>query len=509
MNTNLRHYIDTFADLEVLVVGEAILDSYLEGTAGRLCREAPVPIVSIAARNDVPGGAANTAVNVTSLGAKVRFLSVVGDDSEGILLKQALKQRGVPSDHVLTQPGRRTQAKHRVVADSQILVRFDQGSTDAIDPATEQALIDQLVGLFAKCDAIIVSDYGYGIFTPRVVDTLKGLQAANPRVMVADAKHLPAYREVGVTAVKPNFEEVVKLLGTAGFDDRQGRAERIAAHANMLLDVTGAEIAAVTLDTEGAVILERDNPPYRTYARPTPHSRAVGAGDTFVSALALALASGAPATSAAELASAAAGIVVSKEGTASCSNDELLEHFSAADKYMADLSRLISRVEFYRKGGRRVVFTNGCFDLLHRGHITMLNRAKALGDVLIVGVNSDDSASRLKGPDRPINSLEDRVDVLAALSCVDHLVPFDADTPVDLVRAIRPDVFVKGGNYTESELPEAPLVKELGGEVHILSYTHSHSTTGIIERIRDTAALPIFTATDGYTPIATDNVFAD
>jgi D-beta-D-heptose 7-phosphate kinase/D-beta-D-heptose 1-phosphate adenosyltransferase len=335
------------------------------------------------------------------------------------------------------------------------------------------------------------------------------LQAATPRVLVVDAKHLPAYRDVGVTAVKPNFEEVARLLRNERFDERQGRVERIAASADLLLDITGAEIAAVTLDTEGAVILERDNPPYRTYARPTPHSRAVGAGDTFVSALTLGLASGAPTTSAAELASTAAGIVVAKEGTASCSNQELMEHYTAADKYIEDLDRLASRVEFYRSSGRRIVFTNGCFDLLHRGHITMLNRAKALGDVLIVGINTDSGVARLKGPGRPINNIEDRADVLAALSCVDHIVSFDDDTPVELVCSIRPDVFVKGGNYMENQLPEAPVVKELGGEVHILPYTHAHSTTGIIERIRETVNLPVFTATDGYVPTPNNSVLAD
>jgi D-beta-D-heptose 7-phosphate kinase/D-beta-D-heptose 1-phosphate adenosyltransferase len=242
----------------------------------------------------------------------------------------------------------------------------------------------------------------------------------------------------------------------------------------------------VTLDCEGALVFERGRPAYRTYTQPA-RSCVAGAGDTFVAGLALGLAAGASTAAAAELASGAA-VVVGKDGTAICSAQELREYVSAEDEYYGDLDRLKARVEFYREQGRKIVFTNGCFDILHRGHITYLNRAKALGDVLVVGVNSDESIRRLKGPSRPINSLEDRVQVLAALSCVDHLVAFGEDTPCNLIRALRPRVFVKGGDYTRERLPEAPLVEELGGVVQILPYLQDRSTTGIIERITEVYA---------------------
>jgi D-beta-D-heptose 7-phosphate kinase/D-beta-D-heptose 1-phosphate adenosyltransferase len=209
-----------------------------------------------------------------------------------------------------------------------------------------------------------------------------------------------------------------------------------------------------------------------------------GAGDTFTSTLALALAAGAAATQAAELASAAAAVVVGKERTAACTAQELREVLGALGKYVPDLTRLAARAEFYRRQGRTVVFTNGCFDILHKGHVSLLHRARALGDVLIVGVNSDAGIRRLKGPSRPINTLEDRVQVLAALGCVDHLIAFDEDTPCNLIRALRPQVFVKGGDYTRERLPEAPLVEELGGVVHILPSVEAHSTTGLIEKIQ-------------------------
>ncbi len=252
----------------------------------------------------------------------------------------------------------------------------------------------------------------------------------------------------------------------------------------MIHEQTGARIVAVTLDADGAIILERGRPPYRTYARPTHHSRAAGAGDTFAAALALGLAAGAETPAAADLASAAAAVVVGRDGTAACSSRELRERIAAGDKPVDDPSDLAARLSEHRRQGRRIVFTNGCFDILHRGHISYLSLAKSLGDVLVVGVNSDDGIRRLKGPSRPINALEDRMGVLAALSCVDLIVPFDEDTPCELIRVVRPDVFVKGGDYTRDRLPEAAIVEELGGAVQILPYLADRSTTDMIERIR-------------------------
>ena len=220
------------------------------------------------------------------------------------------------------------------------------------------------------------------------------------------------------------------------------------------------------------------------------HSRAAGAGDTFLAAMALGLAAGGDTTAAAELASAAASVVVGQEGTVSCSADDLRDQVAAGDKLVSNRARLAELRDAHRRAGRRVVFTNGCFDILHRGHITYLGRAKALGDILIVGVNSDEGIRRLKGPSRPINTLEDRIQVLAALSCVDHVIPFDEDTPCRLVEVVRPDIFVKGGDYTRDRLPEAELVESLGGAVRILPFIADRSTTDIIERIRRTSQDP-------------------
>lgn len=486
MTSDLLGLLGVFGDLSLLVVGDAMLDSYLECTSGRLCREAPVPVVTLAGRRDAPGGAANTAVNVRSLGARARFLSVVGDDPEGGLLRRHLEGKGVDVSGLLVDPGRRTLTKQRVLAESQMLLRLDQGSTEPLAPAVERALIGRLLDLAPRLDGLIVSDYGYGILTRRLIRVLEGLRPHRPPVLVVDSRtRLGAFRRVAPTAVKPNYHEALGLLGAGDLEGFAGRADGIAAHADRILEATGARIAAVTLDTDGAILFERGRPHYRTYARPERHCHAAGAGDTFVAALTLALAAGAEAPAAAELASAAAAVVVGKAGTANCPAPELAAYLTAGEARVAPHAEgLAAALEAYRRRGRRIVFTNGCFDILHRGHVTLLNRAKALGDVLIVGVNSDEGIRRLKGPRRPINTLEDRMQVLAALSCIDHLVAFDDDSPREMIRAIRPDVYVKGGDYDRQTLPEAPLVEALGGEVRILPFVEDRSTTDIIERIR-------------------------
>jgi D-beta-D-heptose 7-phosphate kinase/D-beta-D-heptose 1-phosphate adenosyltransferase len=503
----LTKLLDAIAHLHVIVIGEAMLDGYLQGLSNSLCPEAPVPVVTLTNRLYVPGGAANTAVNVRSLSANVTFLSVIGDDWEGSQLQQALSERGVSTKHILKASNRQTLAKQRVITASQILVRFDSGTTDAIDADSEQALIEKLELLFSECDAVIVSDYGYGILTQRVIDALAQLQQNNPRVLVVDSKNLTAYRHLNVTAVKPNYKQAVQLLAIAplpplinGGMGGISRAEQIKPYEEKLLHLTGAKIAAVTLDAEGAMIFEHDSPPYRTYALPTAESRTSGAGDTYSSALTLALAAGAATPLAADFAAAAAAVVVRKEGTTACSAEELREFISKVgeageageqgispssppEKYIPNLNQLLTLVASYRNVGHKIVFTNGCFDILHAGHVSYLNRAKALGDILIIGVNSDDSIRRIKGENRPINPLEDRIQVLGGLSCVDYLVAFNEDTPIDLIRLVQPDVYVKGGDYTKETLPEAPVVEQYGGIVELLPFVENRSTTRIIKRV--------------------------
>jgi D-beta-D-heptose 7-phosphate kinase/D-beta-D-heptose 1-phosphate adenosyltransferase len=473
-----------FRSVHALVVGEAMLDSYVRGDASRLSREAPVPIVSVTGRTDAPGGAANTAVNIATLGGHSRLQSVVGRDDEAERLRTAIERSGVDVEGVVTADRRETLSKERVIAADQMVVRVDRGSTDPIDAETEDRLIERLTAAYEDADVVVVSDYDYGVITDRVLAALRDLQARSSKPLVVDARDLRRYRRLDVTVVKPNYVEAINLLGEPDQRGTKLRASQIAANGERLLELTGAAVVAVTIDSEGVLVFERGAPPYRTYCRPRTDAQAAGGGDTFVATLALALASGAGTPEASELASTAAAIVVGQPGTVTCSADDLIGALSMGGKRVADLGELARRADTYRAQGQRIVFTNGCFDILHRGHVTYLDRAKGLGDVLIVAVNSDASVSRLKGPGRPINGLDDRLLVLEALSCVDTVVAFEGDTPEPLIEAIRPDVFAKGGDYTRETLPEAALVERLGGAVQILPLVDDRSTTGIIDRAR-------------------------
>lgn len=289
----LLEHVEEFRRLRVLVIGEAMLDSYLYGTADRLCREAPVPIVALSGRKDVPGGAANAAVNVRALGASVEFLSVVGADAEGDILLGCLEEAGVDTAGVVRARSRETLVKRRVMAASQILLRLDQGTEEGVKDQDEERLIACLRAAFRRADAVIVSDYGYGILTPGVIAALAEEQARSPRVLVLDAKRPELYREVGVTAVKPNYGEALRLLGETAATTSEERLAQVTAWEERVLDRTGARIVAVTLDVEGALVFEQGQPAYRTFTRPHSNANATGAGDTFVGTLALALAAGA------------------------------------------------------------------------------------------------------------------------------------------------------------------------------------------------------------------------
>ena len=327
MHTNWSGFINMFVDRHVVVIGEAMLDSYLMGQATRLCQEAPVPVVTLNDRCDRPGGAANVAVNLRSLGANVSLLSVIGADEDGDRLQHALEHNDIGTETLLPQPSRRTLVKNRVMAGSQLLLRMDQGSTDAIAPAMEKQLIHQLTALFLQCDAVVISDYNYGLLTPRVIQAIAQLQAEAPKLIVVDSKRLASYRSIGVTVVKPNYEEAIFLLTTQTSitldDNTDTRIDQIVQYRDQLLDLTGARFAVVTLDTDGAIILQRQRSPHYIQAKAVTCANPTGAGDTFISALTLALTAGASMPVAAELATTAAAIVVTKAGTAACSAREL------------------------------------------------------------------------------------------------------------------------------------------------------------------------------------------
>jgi len=461
----------------VLVVGDVILDEWLTGSAERLCREAPAPVVAVDSRRVAPGGAANTAVNLAALGADVRMVSAVGADDSGAELLAALEKHGVDTSLVTVEPGRRTTAKRRIVAGEQVLVRLDDGDRD-------QAPLPAPAALRAACDAadaVVVCDYGTGLLTDEVLDVLVGLRSRLPLVVV-DAHEPTRWARLRPDLVTPNAGEAGSVLGTAIPRSAAEQLEFLDEHRALLLERTGARAAAVTLDRDGVVLLDGDRPVHRTWARPVPDNHTAGAGDTFCAALTVARCGGLPAVVAVELAQAAADIVVHRPATAVCSVADLADRFGTGA--VLDHDRLADVVAEHRSAGRRIVFTNGCFDVLHRGHVNYLNEAKRLGDVLVVAINSDEGVARLKGADRPVSGVADRAAVLSGLSCVDHLTVFDEDTPAALLERLRPEIYAKGGDHRAELLAETAVVAGYGGEVRILSYLPDRSTSAVISRIR-------------------------
>jgi len=466
----------------ITVIGDVMLDGWWFGPVDRMCREAPAPVVQVGRRQYAPGGAANTAMNLAALGARVSIVGVVGRDQAGATLHCMLESAGVDVSGLLFSPDINTVTKTRVVSGDQILLRLDEvGRADF--PST---LLEHLAGTAAESlagsDALIVCDYGSGALLPPVVEAVD--RAGRPPLLVVDAHDCSPWSAIRPDLVTPNATEAFRLLGRRAPPNGE-RLPALEAAAPALLVGTGAAAVVVTLDQEGALLLTREGVLHRTWARPVTEKHAVGAGDTFVAALTLARSAGLSLPVSLELAQAAADVVVQRFGTAVCSTEALAEHLGAPTETVLTQEALFHRVQADRAAGRTIVFTNGCFDVLHQGHTSYLAQAARLGDVLVVAVNSDRSVRELKGVHRPINCEGERAAVLAALRWVSYVTVFDTDTPIPLLQRLQPDIYAKGGDYTPEMLRETAVVKSYGGEVRILDYVPAHSTSGLVERIRD------------------------
>jgi rfaE bifunctional protein kinase chain/domain/rfaE bifunctional protein nucleotidyltransferase chain/domain len=456
----------------VVVVGDLLLDRWVSGTAERLSREAPAAVVQVTGRDDEPGGAANTAVNLAALGAAVRLVGAVGDDEPGTTLLALLERAGVDTAGVVRVPGLPTTVKTRVSAAGQMLLRFDEGT--ALDARQAALLTAPLAAAVADASAVLVCDYGMGAAVP---EALAPLDRRGP--LVVDAHDLAPWAPLHPDAVTPNAGETERLLGSALGADR---VRTVTERGDALRAATGAAGVVATLDRDGTVV-HTDGMTSRTLAKPAPDANANGAGDTFAAALTLALAAGLTLHGAARFGQLAADVVTRTPGTSICTGEALTASLFGGAR-MLDEPALVAVLAAERAAGKRIVFTNGCFDVLHRGHTAYLKQARALGDVLVVAVNDDDSTRRLKGPGRPLNPAADRAGLLAELSCVDYVTVFSADTPVSLIETIEPHVYAKGGDYLPEMLVETPVVEAHGGEVRILDYVSPHSTSGLIARAK-------------------------
>jgi D-beta-D-heptose 7-phosphate kinase / D-beta-D-heptose 1-phosphate adenosyltransferase len=488
--------IDRFAGLQVLVVGDAVLDVWLYGKAARMSREGPVPVVDIRRREPAPGGAANCAGNAATLRASVRYLGVVGDDEAGRELGGLLAKDGVDVSGLLVAPRAATTVKQRLVSDGQVLARFD--SPGGGWPADLLDELDRALGRFApEADLVVLADYGGGVVRGTTRDVLAGIRERVHAPVVVDGHDFAGWSRCAPTAMSPTADEALGLLGV-GF--RPGdRVRLLERHAAELLDATGTELLLTTLDADGTMLLRRGRPPHRTHTRPASAQHTCGAGDTFSTTFGLALAVGADPVDAAELAQRAAEVVVQRPGTCRCTAGQLKDRCVTSAGYLGrQVDELVERIGAHRDAGRRIVFTNGCFDVLHAGHAQYLHQAKALGDVLVAAVNSDHSVRRVKGPDRPLVPEDERAALVAALAPVDLVVLFDETTPRALIERVRPDIYVKGGDYSVDMLPEAEVLARIGAEIITVDYLADHSSSELVRRIRGTPASAVVSTEDRW-----------
>jgi D-beta-D-heptose 7-phosphate kinase/D-beta-D-heptose 1-phosphate adenosyltransferase len=476
----------------VFVLGDLILDSYIEGGVHRISPEAPVPVVRVSSRRDVLGGAGNVAANIRAMGGQAVLVGRVGRDVSGDRFLRLIETSGVVDGGILVSETAPTTQKTRVLAGSQQVIRLDEESVEPLSADDERLLVAAFERFLVETgvpSAVVLSDYDKGVLTPRLIRAIitRARTAGVPVITDPKKRELLVYS--GSTVLKPNRQEALTLPTLLSALEREGADFQNQEIFRILLQESGAENVVLSLSADGIVcggLLTKGN----VVHFPSAVLRVAdvsGAGDTVVALLAMGLAAGLGLERATELGNVAAGLVCGKPGTATVAPSELIDGYHlAAPEHSREkiLSRETARELSARlkAEGCTIVFTNGCFDLLHPGHVACLSAARRLGHFLFVGLNSDASVRRLKGPDRPVQSEESRAQVLSALACVDFVVVFDEDTPQDLIRMVQPDVLVKGGDYVPEKIVGAEDVKSWGGRVETIPLVPGQSTTGIIER---------------------------
>jgi len=480
--------LERLGTLDVVVIGDAALDCWSYGQARRLGREGPVPVIEVGGEEQSPGAAANLAANAAALGARVCFAGILGQDPAGDAVLEGLRARGVDVTLTVRDAARPTVTKHRILCDGTVTARFDRTGDGTWHEDARADLLRRVLPAVRRAELVVVADYGMGALDAGAREALAAVRGEMRGVLVVDGHDFGAWAGCRPTAVTPNAEESGRLLG-----EPLPASERVAAVTDAgpaLLARSGADLVLATLDGDGGVLHGRGRAPHRTAGVPAPPQHTCGAGDTLAAAFGLALAGGLSPEDSADLAAAAAASVVDRVGTCCSSPRDVLRQLSGArETGVLDHDDLAELVAARRAAGARIVFTNGCFDVLHLGHVRYLREARGLGDMLVVAVNSDDSVRRLKGEGRPIVGELERASLLAALDVVDAVTVFCEDSPQRLIERLRPDLYVKGGDYTPSMLAEAEVVERLGGEVVTVGYLADHSTTELIRRMQAEQAL--------------------
>ncbi|MFN7055496.1 D-glycero-beta-D-manno-heptose 1-phosphate adenylyltransferase [Hyphomonas sp.] len=482
MSSSLAEILARASGKRVIVVGDVMLDRFVYGDVARVSPEAPVPVLRYNRQAAMPGGAANVARNVASLGLAPVLIGVCGDDEPGTELAHVLSAEAGVIAFLEVAPGRPTTVKTRFVAGGHQLLRLDAEDARPLDAETADRIIARArEALGAGAAVLLLSDYSKGLLTDRVLADVTDLARSAGVPVIADPKGRDFSRYGAVDLIKPNASELAAAIGLPVGDNVE--AERALSAA---LEAFPARAIVVTRAARGMSLLERGGAVRHQAGRAREVYDVSGAGDTSLAALAAGLAGGGSLDDAAALAIAASGIAVGKSGTATVTAAEIAASLSegagAAKPGLQTLDALVGQVERWRAAGLRIGFTNGCFDILHPGHIRVFQEARARCDRLIVGLNSDASVRRLKGQGRPVNTADSRAAVLSALGAVDAVAVFEEDTPIRLIEALTPDLLVKGGDYTRDTIVGADLVEARGGDVLIVPTLQGHSTTATIAR---------------------------
>lgn len=470
-------------NIKALVIGDLMLDEYLWGKAERISPEAPVQVVDVTREDLRLGGAGNVVNNLVALGCQVAVCSVIGGDENGTHLRHAFTGKGVELDGVFEDPLRRTSKKTRVIAANQQIVRIDRESKDEISAPLEEQIIGFLTARASQFDVILVSDYLKGVLTGKVLAAVCAIGKRHNIPVVVDPKGTDYRKYRGATILTPNRKEA-EAASHMAIKDEAG----LIKAADILLRDLDLDALLITRSEEGMSLFSRDGSAVHIPTVAREVYDVTGAGDTVLSVLSLGLACGLEMADAAKIANVAAGIAVAKLGTSTVSPEEIIAEVGHghpdSDAKIKNLDALASIVAAEKKRGKRIVFTNGCFDLLHVGHVKYLQKARTLGDLLIVGLNSDASVRGLKGESRPLIGETERAHILAALDCVDYVVIFSDETPLRLIETLQPLVLVKGGDYTPEGVVGKEVVEAYGGRVELVTFVDGKSTTNIIEKIK-------------------------
>ena len=466
--------------INVLVIGDLMIDHYLFGETNRISPEAPVQVVDIKKEKSVLGGAGNVVNNLISLGADVTVMSVLGDDEIANELKQMLDNISCKYVTILDE-NRKTTKKTRIVASNQQVVRYDNESKTDINQECEKALTIKLLECISTFDIVLVSDYGKGVITNELMSKIIFIASGSDIKVIVDPKGNDYSKYRGAYALTPNKKELEEATNIKITDDKSLQESLIK-----LQFLSSVKVPLTTLSEEGIAILDNSNEVLKMPTVAKEVFDVTGAGDTVLSALGYCIAQNKSITQSLEFANLAAGVVVSKIGSATASIEEIEEyksslHKSSIQSHIKTFDEIKFTLKRLKEKNAKIVFTNGCFDILHRGHVSYLDTAKSFGDILILGLNSDESVKRLKGDSRPINNQEDRGYILAALESVDYVVNFDDDTPYELIKQIQPDILVKGADYENKEVVGSDIAKEL----KLVKFIHGKSTSSTINKIKE------------------------